>query len=160
MKKLLLVLIAVIGITVAANAQGNNYKAIGLRGGYGTELSYQQPVGGNRLEVDFGRLESLLNSYYHYFTGTVTYQWLFDLGSIVPGLGWYVGPGAGAGWYMSSYYTSGLTVYVGGIIGVDYKFANLPLQVSLDFRPMYNVINHSYYSNIDYSTAFGIRYTF
>ena len=159
MKKLLLVLIAVVGMSFVANAQ-NNEKAIGLRFGYGTEVSYQQPVGANRLEVDFGRLETLLNSYYHYFTASVTYQWLFDLGSVVPGLAWYAGPGAGAGWYTSTYYTSGLTVGVGGIVGVDYKFNNLPLLVSLDFRPFYSVVNHSYYNSFDYSTALGVRYTF
>ena len=159
MKKLLLVLIAVVGISFAANAQSNNGKAIGLRFGYGTEVSYQQPVGNNRLELDFGRLETLLNHYYHYFTGSITYQWLFDI-SAIPGLGWYVGPGAGAGWYTSSYYTSGLTVGVGGIVGVDYKFANYPVILSLDFRPFYSVVNNSYYNSFDYSTAFGVRYTF
>ena len=158
MKKLLLVLIAIVGISFAANAQ-NNGKAIGLRFGYGTEVSYQQPVGANRLEVDLGRLETLLYSW-HYFTGSVTYQWLFDLGNVVPGLGWYVGPGAGAGWYVDPYYASGLTIGVGGIVGVDYKFANYPLQVSLDFRPFYSVVNKSYYHSFDYSTALGVRYTF
>ena len=159
MKKLLLVLIAVVGISFAANAQSNNLKAIGLRFGYGTEVSFQTPMGSNRLEVDLGRLETLLNTYYHYFTGSVTYQWLFDINA-VPGLGWYAGPGAGVGFYHSTYYTSGITVGVGGIVGVDYKFANLPLQVSLDFRPFYSVINKSYYSSFDYSTALGVRYCF
>lgn len=159
MKKLLLVLITVLGISFAASAQNNNVKAIGLRFGYGTEVSFQTPAGSNRLEVDLGRLETLFNTYYHYFTGSVTYQWLFDINAI-PGLGWYVGPGAGAGWYASNYYTSGLTVGVGGIVGVDYKFANIPLLVSVDFRPFYSVVNNSYYHSFDYSTALGVRYVF
>ena len=156
MNKLLLVLIAVIGLQFAANAQE---KAIGLRFGYGTEVSFQMPVGANRLEIDLGRLETLLNTYYHYFTGAFSYQWTFPI-SAVNGLGWYVGPCIGAGWYMSSYYTSGLTLGVGAIGGVDYKFAKIPLQLSVDFRPLYNVLNKSYYSNFDYSTALGVRYCF
>ncbi len=158
MKKLLLVLVAVIGLSFVANAQCYNGKSIGLRFGYGTEVSYQMPVGANRLEVDLGRLETLLNTYYHYFTGTVTYQWLFDLPW--SGFGWYAGPGAAAGWYLSSYYTGGLSVGVGGIVGAEYKFPSLPLQVSLDFRPMFSVIHPDYWGGFDYSTALGVRYTF
>lgn len=155
MKKLLLVLIAVVGMSFVANAQ-NNDKAIGLRFGYGTEISYQQPVGANRLEVDLGRLESLMYSWYHYLNASATYQWLFDLNSVIPGLGWYAGPGAGVGFYTGSY--SGLTVGVGGIIGVDYKFSGMPLQVSLDFKPFFNVLHPDYWNGFDYSTALGVRY--
>ncbi|MBR6272915.1 MAG: hypothetical protein IKR29_05000 [Bacteroidales bacterium] len=158
MKKLLLVLVAVIGISFAANAQGYNGKAIGLRFGYGTEVSYQMPMGANRLEVDLGRLETLFNDYWHYFTGAVTYQWLFSLPW--KGFGWYAGPGAGVGWYASSYYHSGIAVGVGGIIGIDYKFPSIPLQASLDFRPLWSVIHPDYVGGFDYSTALGVRYTF
>ena len=91
MKKLLLVLIAIIGLTFAANAQN---KAIGLRlgggQGYGAELSYQQGLGGmNRMEVDLG-----YRSYYHagYLSLVALYQAHFDIAA-VPNLGWYVGAG-------------------------------------------------------------------
>ena len=57
MKKLLLVLVAVMGLSFAANAQYNG-KAIGVRlgGGYynGGEISYQTPVGANRFEINAG----------------------------------------------------------------------------------------------------------
>ena len=54
MKKLLLVLVAVMGLTFAANAQNIGVR-LGGGQGFGAELSYQQGLGGmNRLEADLG----------------------------------------------------------------------------------------------------------
>ena len=156
MKKLLLVLVAVIGLSFAANAQN----AIGLRLGYGNEISYQTAMGANRLELDLGSLDALLYGYdYNFLSLTGTYQWTFGLP--VDGLGWYVGPGVMAGWYLSKYADyGGLNIGIGGIIGVDYKFAGIPLQMSLDARPMYSVVHPKYFNGIGYSAALGVRYTF
>ena len=157
MKKALLVMIAVIGLGFAANAQNN---AIGLRLGYGNEISYQTAMGANRLELDLGSLDALLYHYsWNFLSLTATYQWTFGLP--VDGLGWYVGPGAMGGFYLSddSDY-SGLNIGIGGIIGLDYKFNGLPLQLSLDARPMYAVVHPKYFNGIGYSAAFGVRYTF
>lgn len=160
MKKLLLVLIAVMGLTFAANAQ-NNDKAIGLRLGYGNEISYQTPMGSNRLELDLGSLDALLYHYnWNFLSLTGTYQWVFGLP--VDGLGWYVGPGVMAGFYLSDYGDdyNGLNIGIGGIIGLDYKFNGIPLQMSLDARPMYSVVHPKYFNGIGYSAALGVRYTF
>ena len=55
MKKLFLVLVAVMGLTFAANAQDN---AIGVRlgggQGYNAEISFQKGLGVSRLEFDLG----------------------------------------------------------------------------------------------------------
>lgn len=157
MKKLLLVLIAVIGISFAANAQN----AIGLRLGMGNEVSYQTAMGSNRLELDFGRLDDILYNYDWYFLSlTGTYQWTFGLP--VDGLGWYVGPGAAVGYYLSNYGDDykGLNIGLGGIIGIDYKFAAIPLQLSLDYRPMYAVVHPKHFTGLGHSAALGVRYTF
>lgn len=157
MKKLLLVLVAVMGLTFAANAQNN---AIGLRLGYGNEISYQTAMGANRLELDLGSLDAILYHYnWNFISLTGTYQWTFALP--VNGLGWYVGPGALAGMYFSDIAdAAGLTVGVGGIIGIDYKFASAPFQLSLDARPMYSVVHPKYFNPYLGSYALGIRYTF
>ncbi len=157
MKKLLLVLVAVLGISFAASAQSN---AIGLRLGYGNEISYQTALGSNRLELDLGSLDAILYHYsYNFLSLTATYQWTFELP--VPGLGWYVGPGAMAGFYLSDYSTeNGLNLGIGGIIGLDYQFDAIPLQLSLDARPMYSIIHPEYFDGIGYSAAFGVRYVF
>lgn len=157
MKKLLLVLIAVIGISFAAQAQSN---AIGVRlgggQGYGAELSYLKGIGSSRLEFDLG--------YKNYGNGVSAlslvgvYQYHFDIAA-VPNLGWFAGVGARADLYTYS----GTTVSLGlvGQAGVDYNLqpvTNLPLQVSLDIRPCFYLYPATafYWGDI----ALGIRYMF
>lgn len=155
MKKLLLVLIAIIGLTFAANAQN---KAIGLRlgggQGYGAELSYQQGLGGmNRMEVDLG-----YRSYYHagYLSLVALYQAHFDIAA-VPNLGWYVGAGPRVDLYTSSGYSS-VSLGICGQGGVDYHLDAIPIQLSLDIRPCFLV-----YPTTDFywgDIALGVRYMF
>ena len=157
MKKLLLVLVAVLGITFAANAQ----KAIGVRlgggQGFGAELSYQQSLGGmNRLEADLG-----WKNYYgaSYFSLTALYQAHFDIAA-VPNLGWYAGVGPRLDLYTYSGSAS-LGIGVCGQAGMDYNLqpvVNLPLQVSLDIRPcLYLYPATSFYWG---DIALGVRYMF
>ena len=51
MKKIILIAAMVLGFAVAAVAQP---RAIGLRGGYGVELSYQHTLGENFVEANLG----------------------------------------------------------------------------------------------------------
>ncbi len=157
MKKALLILVAVMGFAFAANAQSN---AIGLRLGYGNEISYQTAMGSNRLEVDLGTLDSFIYRWgYNYFSLAGTYQWTFGLP--VNGLGWYVGPGAIAGFFTGT--GGGLNIGVGGIIGIDFKIPSVPIQLSADFRPMYPVFHPKGWdlSHLNWwSSCLGIRYTF
>lgn len=153
MKKLLLVLIAVIGLSFAANAQN----AIGVRLGggqdYGAELSYQKGIGGmNRLEFDLGyRSWEKVNR----FALSAIYQAHFDINA-VPNLGWYVGAGARVDLY--TYAGTDIALGLVGQAGLDYHFDALPLQLSLDIRPCFYV-----YPGTDFTwgdVALGIRYMF
>lgn len=155
MKKVLLIMIAVIGLGFAANAQSN---AIGVRlgggQGFGAELSYQKGLGGiNRLEADLG-----YRSYAHssWMSLTALYQAHFDINAI-PNLGWYAGVGP-----RIDLYTGGgdaaLALGICGQAGLDYQFNALPVQLSLDIRPCFTVYPATsfYWGDI----ALGIRYTF
>ena len=155
MKKVLLILVAVMGLAFAANAQNN---AIGVRlgggQGYGAELSYQKAFGGfNRLEADLG-----YRSYYGfgYLSLAALYQAHFDINA-VQNLGWYVGAGPRVDLYT---YSGGASVGIGvcGQAGVDYHFDGLPLQLSLDIRPCFQVYPATYFYWGD--IALGIRYMF
>lgn len=144
---------AVVAMSFAANAQSNSF---GLRfgggSGYGAELSYQQGLGGNRLEVDLGLSRN--NDNYFHLTGM--YQWVMNISG---GLNWYLGPGAQIG-YCTNH---GLGLGIGGQIGIEYKFGNIPLQISFDFRPLWNVMIPEYCGNLSsfgYDGAFSIRYCF
>jgi len=127
MKKIILSLIFTVSFVSALTAQADS-KAIGLRLGYGAELSYQQPLGNaNRLELDLG-----LN--YWGFGLSGVYQWVWNLSESSPGLKWYAGVGAGLGSYHYSSNLNSLGIGILGQIGIEYNF-NIPLQLSLDYRP-------------------------
>lgn len=154
MKKVILIMVAVLGLGFAASAQSN---AIGARlgggQGFGAELSFQKALGGiNRLEADLGwRSWSNVG----WFALSAIYQAHFDINA-VPNLGWYVG----AGGRVDLYTYSGTSIALGvvGQAGVDYHFNALPIQLSLDIRPCLYL-----YPATDFQwgdVALGIRYMF
>ena len=127
-------------------------KAIGLRmanEAHGGELSFQAPLGKvNRLELDLG-----LNNWggtSHGYELTGVYQWVWGLNRIATGLNWYAGLGATAGTY-----TSNLGVGFVGQLGLEYNF-NIPLQISLDWRPTLFNTYCTYYGG----NGLSIRYRF
>ncbi len=155
MKKVLIILIAVFAISLGVQAQSN----LGIRFGNGSELSWQYNLSdANRLEFDLGLDGIFDNSGWHYFCLTGAYQWHWN---IVDKLGWYVGPAAQTGFYSWSNHNSKLAAAVGGQIGLDYVFP-IPLQLSLDVRPMWFLTDRSeyYHDGLGYSAGLGIRYMF
>ncbi len=122
MKKILLIAALVLGFAAAASAQP---RAIGLRFGWGAELSYQHDMGGmNFIEADLG-----LNTF-NALNVAATYN--FSLAQFGDGFNFYAGPGAalGLGFGKASFFNIG----VAGQIGLEYIF-DFPLQLSLDLRP-------------------------
>ena len=75
MKRFLLIAALLVTCSFSANAQkGNGYKnAIGIRGGWGAEVSYQRYIApANRLEGTIG-----VNRYG--FSVEAMHQWMFEL---------------------------------------------------------------------------------
>ena len=72
-------------------------------------------------------------------------------------LKWYIGPGAHVGFYKIA---DEHKAYVGvdGVVGLDYKFKNLPLNLSLDWQPSFEFGSGRGFSG-DWG-GLGIRYTF
>ena len=129
MKKIILIAAMVCGFAVAASAQP---RALGLRLGYGAELSYQHNLNGaNFLEADLG-----LNDF-AYFNGSVAYNFMIAQPSWTDRGEWgfYAGPGAavGAG---SGVFNVGLA----GQVGLEYTF-HFPLQLSVDLRPQLGLVS-------------------
>ncbi|HRK53982.1 MAG TPA: hypothetical protein PK185_08705 [Cyclobacteriaceae bacterium] len=62
-----------------------------------------------------------------------------------PGLNWYVGPGAHVGFYNKRYYDdryfdgdgSGSFIGLDGVLGLDYKFDGVPINLSIDWQPSF-----------------------
>lgn len=149
MKKVFLVLALATGMTMALNAQDVS-KTIGLRAGWGGEISYQHPLSSsNRVELDLG-LNFLDGTGGAFLAGI--YQWVWDLSTLSPGFNWYAGAGPGVGLYGSNFSVAAM-----GQIGIEYNF-KIPLQLSLDYRPGIFVVPDviGTYDGI----CLGIRYRF
>lgn len=167
MKKIFLIGIAFFGFATMMTAQDIAKNAIGLRlgdsGGFGAEVSYQRAIGGdnNRLELDLGIRNS---NKYNGFKLAGIYQWVWNIDG---GFNWYAGPAAGLASYKYDYkddnikyYETQTYLFVGGDIGIEYVF-DIPLMLSLDFRPEFGLGNDRFDNNdLDFDIALGIRYRF
>ncbi len=127
MKKMFIIAALMIGFAGFASAQVDG-KAIGVRLGYGGEITYQHPLSSqNRLELDLG-----INTWGANVWGTNLsgiYQWVWDLSDLGDGFNWYAGFGAAVGLGNSDF-----GVGVLGQVGLEYHF-NIPLMLSIDYRP-------------------------
>ena len=167
MKKIFLIAVAFVGSTMFMNAQDIADNAIGLRigdsDGFGAEVSYQLGLSdSNRLELDLG-LRS--GSNYNGFKIAGIYQWVWNIDG---GFNWYAGPGAGLANYGYSYRDvdnkkvkeNQTFVFIGGDIGIEYIF-DIPLMLSLDFRPEFALGDSTYRNdNLGFDIALGVRYRF
>jgi len=158
MRKLFLLAIGFIGFTTVSNAQEISDNAIGLRLGgsnaYGAEISYQHALGStNRLELDLGWRN---DNTYNAFKLTGLYQWMFPLDG---DFNWYAGAGAGLASFnpKDNSINNQTSFFVAGNIGIEYNF-DIPLQLSLDFRPEFG--NNDFTDNTVFDIALGIRYQF
>ncbi|MDC1229992.1 hypothetical protein N8Z45_00480 [bacterium] len=151
MKKLILTTFAILIAIVSVNAQEIADHAIGLRiadnNGFGTEITYQRALSGNnRLELDLGwRSYNSENG----FKLAGIYQWVWELEG---DFNWYAGAGGGIGSVNKAF------VFVAGNVGIEYNF-DIPLQLSLDFRPEINLGN-VFDDNLGFDVGLGIRYKF
>ena len=169
MKKVLVILIIVITTASAGFAQ----KGIGLRwgmqshlvNGMGAELSYQQAFDNNRLELDFATAgifyngDNATNSFS--LSLIAIYHWKFNIAN---NFNWYIGPAALGGLYFVQFDKSfeGPTLGLGGQLGIEYDFSSkgVPLQVSLDTRPMFNLLSPQESRGYNVSACFSLRYSF
>ena len=158
MKKILFLTLIIFSISYYAKAQVNPH-AIGVRLGgngdvNGIELSYQKGFSEvNRLELDLGFGG---NSHQSRFFLAGIYHWVWN---ITEGLNWYIGPGAGIGYYSYDDSEDYVNVVVGGQIGLEYDFNTLdaPILLSLDVRPMWDFIGDN--AGLGWGAALGVRYT-
>lgn len=150
-------------LTITISSAIAQPRAIGARVGYNLEFSYQHSLRAhNMIECMFGATNVWNN--WGYVEANAVFDWVFPIKN---GWNWYVGPGAGLGVgygpYWHNYGYSPLRINVGGQIGLEYQF-KIPLNLSLDWRPMINLLglNQQYYPIYRnfYNFAVGVRYRF
>lgn len=154
MKKIiaLLVICSVITISVNAQSMGRTYKtALGVKVWDGGGISFKTFVAPtNALE-----LIGYFNRYRTQVTGL--YEIHGDITGAA-GLKWYVGPGAHIAFYNNNKYTYGTVAGLDGVLGLDYKVNNAPLNLSIDWQPSFEFGSGlRFWGN---RGGLGIRYTF
>ena len=150
MKKLLLLLVAALTFSLTITAQnGSAYKdALGVRLGSSVPvikngITYKHFIGNNAIEgiLSFGDGVGICGLYeIHKPLSTQNLQWLIGFGA-------YVGFNTGTS-----------NVGAAGIVGLDYKFAQVPLNLTLDWKPELNII-----SKVGFEASgigFSARFTF
>lgn len=141
MKKLLTVIIALSAFAALASAQP---RSLGIRIGWGGEVSYQHTLGSeNFLEVDAGwGIDAL----------SVGAAYDFQMSPVGP-FEFYAGPAAHA-WILDGDFVLG----VGGQLGLEYIFDSIPLQLSLDWKPVFTLIPGTGFGWNSF--GLGVRYMF
>ena len=160
MQKLLLVVLTCCFLATAQaqlnGPAGSGYnQAIGVKFPGGLSLTYKKFV------TDTHSIEGLLTSFNNGFRVAGMYEFNFYSFSSVDGLAWFVGPGAHIGFWRDSIgkqYSNQADLGLDGIIGLDYKFKDIPIAVSIDWQPSLTLMGtaspHPAYGGL------AVRYTF
>lgn len=131
--------------------------SIGLRGGSGYGVTAKHFI------KDGVALEGILNSRWSGFNITGLYEWHTEAFN-TSGLYWFYGAGAHIGFWdgdnvpwlndSAAYTIIGLDL----IGGIEYKLQELPITISLDWKPAINLVGSTGFWGDN--GAFSVRYTF
>lgn len=114
---------------------------------YKTALGAKISAGGAISYKTFLTSTNALEAQGMYFNEGVRFAALYEFHFYsfegVPGLAWYVGPGAHFGFWRKNSrvaYNSRMDVGIDGVLGLDYKIPDLPINISLDWQPGFSVL--------------------
>ncbi len=159
MKKILLlgiITLALTQLTKAQNLTSTYQTAVGVKF-YPTAISVKHFI------ADTKAVEGLGYFYRDGLRVTGLYELHYDINS-VEGLKWYVGPGAHIGFWNDAWKkenpnrNSSIVIGIDGVLGLDYKIKDVPLNISFDWQPSLNIVGYTYFEAGWGGLA--IRYTF
>ncbi len=153
MKKTTFIVAMLFFVFLGTNVYGQSYKsAVGARFGYILTADYKKSVGENKY-VDF----------YAGFYGGGGFHGGVALNINKPiedvnNLYWYYGAGVFFSAYKYNTYDNDLSTFYGvnAVIGLDYEFEELPLDVSVDWMPGYYFGSYNGFGA--YSGGLAVRY--
>lgn len=154
MQKIFLLFILATLITTA-HAQSTYNRALGLKFPGGFSVTYKKFV------TDTRNVEAQFTAWHKGVRVSGLYEFNFYTFKDVPELSWFVGPGVHLGFWKNEFknnYNSAVDLGIDGIIGLDYKLKDVPIDVSVDWEPAVTLIGSA-----GFTPAFGgiaIRYTF
>lgn len=140
---------------IVTHAQAPYNRALGLKFPGGFSITYKKFVSDTR------NLEGEVTIWNKGFRAAGLYEFNFYTFDQVPELSWFVGPGAHLGFWKSEFkdtYGSQVDLGIDGIIGLDYKIKNAPIDVSADWQPAVTLIGSAGFTPVFGGLA--IRYTF
>jgi hypothetical protein len=142
---------------IAAMASAQEYKTgIGVRAGFSSGLTIKHFLSRN------AAFEGLLTTRWQGFDITGLYE-IHNQAFDVKQLSWYYGGGAHLGFYNGTYVSWGHngTAYtilgIDGVLGLEYTFIELPINIGIDWKPALNLIG---YVGFWSEGAFSVRYVF
>ncbi len=148
MKKLLFVAVAaVLSLLPFAESQAQNW-GIGLRGGFDYGLTVKKYMGANSLDF-MGHIHN------NGFQVAGLYEWNYGLSH---GFNLYYGAGLGLGAWNNADDDMSFGLSVDFIVGVEWKVPNVPLSLSLDWKPAIEILPVTDFYIKGF--AFGIKYLF
>ncbi len=142
MKKIFLLLLTVVLIdSFTANAQ--DYKTgVGLRGGMANGLTVKHFIKRNTA------VEGIFSSRWQGFSITGLYE-IHKQAFNTARLNWYYGGGGHVGFWDGSNVSwaddniSYTVIGIDGILGMEYNFKELPVNLSVDWKPAFNIVGYS-----------------
>ncbi len=152
MKKALLIL--GIATLFAFSVYSQDYKtSLGLRAGWPYGLTIKHFTSRSNA------IEGILASSYSGFVVTGLFENEHWTGSF-PNFNWFWGVGAHIGFWDHNPYvnTTGSVVGIDGILGLEYTFDEIPLNLSADLLPSINILGSTGWGGI--GAALSIRYVF
>lgn len=160
LKKVIVSVFAMVIMTLGSEAMAQDYQTgVGLRAGVSNGLTIKHFIS------ERAALEGLLHTRWRGLVITGLYEIHKDIDEL-PGLKWFYGGGAHIGTWNGNRGTrpwgddkEGYTVFgLDGIIGLDYKFNAAPINLSLDYKPAFNLTeNVGFWGD---EVALSIRFTF
>jgi hypothetical protein len=156
----ILCLTVITSIALYSTADAQNYKnAIGGRFGTANGITFKTSLGDNKMLDLIANFRSKNN--FSYFRVTGLYEINMPIAG-APGLGWYYGIGGTLGSVRYKYNgfrgDSDLYASLDGVLGLDYKFVDAPINLSLDWKPAIQLTPDTEFDGS--GVAISIRYTF
>ena len=141
MKKIIASLLFSLFLLSGSYAQDYN-TGIGVRAGFANGLTIKHFIGSN------AALEGIIASRWRGFEITGLYELHYNAFN-TPRLNWYIGFGGHFGYWNGNYANWGnpgenySVIGVDGILGLEYNFIEVPINISLDWKPAFNIIGYS-----------------
>ena len=144
--------------SVASSTAQDYTTGIGVRGGFSNGLTIKHFIS------ERAAIEGIISSRWKGFNITGLYeihQQAFD----VAHLNWYYGAGGHIGFWKGRDVSWGdnrdddyTVIGIDGILGIEYNFQEIPINISLDWKPTMNIIGYSGFWGDE--GAFSVRYIF